>query len=134
MSGPEAAAVPLDRVKAALDTGAWWGAFDGEQMIGFAGLHRQPWTRASHRAEIGPYYITPAAQGLGAAQALMEALIAEAHAVAITQLELHVAHDNPRAIAFYARFGFAQMGRLPRAVLLDGIGQDDLFLVCALDT
>lgn len=129
----EVSAQTITDVGNALASGRFVGVFRAEVLVGFAGFAQQMPTRARHRGEIGPFYVTPDAQGSGAAQLLMHAIIAKARARSVVQLELWAAADNERALSFYAKFGFTQMGRMPRAVLLDGVGQDDLFLVAALD-
>ena len=94
-----------------------------------AALRIMPFARARHRAEVGPFYVVPEAQGTGAADLLMEALVTHARELDVTQLELSVAADNPRAVRFYERHGFRQEGRLPNAVMMPEGPQTDLFCV-----
>lgn len=105
------------------------GVFDGTRPLGMAALRIMPFARARHRAEVGPFYVVPEAQGTGAADLLMEALVTHARALGVTQLELSVAADNPRAVRFYKRHGFRQEGRLPNAVMMPEGPQTDLFCV-----
>lgn len=118
--------------RAALATGNWWGLFDG-QMIGQGGLIPMRRAACAHRMEIGAVFVTGSARGTGAAAGLMQAMEAAALAGGALQLELSVAAGNQRAIRFYERLGFRQYGVQPRAVLLNGAPQDDLFLVKMLD-
>ena len=105
------------------------GVFDGTRPLGMAALRIMPFARARHRAEVGPFYVVPEAQGTGAADLLMEALVTHARELGVTQLELSVAADNPRAVRFYERHGFLQEGRLPNAVMMPEGPQTDLFCV-----
>ena len=105
------------------------GVFDGTRPLGMAALRIMPFARARHRAEVGPFYVVPEAQGTGAADLLMEALVTHARELGVTQLELSVAADNPRAVRFYERHGFRQEGRLPNAVMMPEGPQTDLFCV-----
>lgn len=47
----------------------------------------------------------------------------------IGQLELFVASSNARAIAFYTRTGFREVGRIPNATLSDGRAETDLIMI-----
>jgi GNAT superfamily N-acetyltransferase len=132
-SAAEIAAQPVAKMQVHLDAGTMWGVFVNGAMAGFGGLARHPGARSAHRAHIGPFYVTPASQGAGVSDALMEGLLREARRLSLLQLELWVAQDNPRACAFYRRHGFVQAGVIPRAILLDGVGHDDLFMVRQLD-
>ncbi|UWQ94599.1 GNAT family N-acetyltransferase [Rhodobacteraceae bacterium M385] len=112
-----------------IESGTVFGLFDGDRLIGFAGLSRQGNALSAHRASLGPFYVTPDAQGAGAADRLMDHLVATAKDQNATQLELYVAAANLRARAFYTRHGFATSGRLPAAVIQNGTPQDDLLMV-----
>lgn len=129
----EAESANPDGVRRWLETGQAYGLSDGDQLVGFCSLARQPWATARHRATVGPFYVTPSFQGAGGAQKLMECVVSDSRAMGIKQLELWVWSGNPRAIAFYHRNGFQQMGILPRAVIAEGEGRDDFFLVRHLD-
>lgn len=106
-------------------------AFQDTTPIGLAGLNLYP-GRASHRAEIGPFYIIPDAQGSGAAATLMDALVTLAPSLGIWQLELAVNEDNPRAIALYLRHGFTQIGRIPNALIGKDGPEHDLLMLRSL--
>jgi ribosomal protein S18 acetylase RimI-like enzyme len=86
--------------------------------------------RANHRAELGPLYVIPDAQGKGAAKALIDVAFASARDQAIWQIELDVNEENARAISFYKRLGFHQAGRIPNAMIgADGPEHDLIFLL-----
>lgn len=85
-----------------------------------------------HRAEIGPFYVTPAWQERGARDALMGAMVDHAREGGAWQLELHVADDNPRAQRFYARDSFRKVGRLRNAALVNRVMTSDIFMVADL--
>lgn len=119
--------------RAMLAGGAWRGLFEGSQMIGIGAFLRHTKAAAAHRVELGAIYVSPAHWGTGAGTHLMDSLEGEARAVGALQLELSVAANNPRAIRFYERCGFARFGTQPRAIVLDGVGYDDFFYVKHLD-
>ncbi|MEM6373516.1 MAG: N-acetyltransferase [Pseudomonadota bacterium] len=125
----EAAATPLARVAERLEAGHTYGAFAASGMLGIASLIPQTRTQTRHRAEIGAFFVQPKAQGAGAADALMHALIAAGSALGVWQFELFVAQDNARAIAFYRRHGFAKAGRMPNATYDCNGAVHDLIMV-----
>ncbi|WP_372575043.1 GNAT family N-acetyltransferase [Ruegeria jejuensis] len=127
VSYEEAVAQPEELDVRLLDQGGRFAAFDGADPVGIAALRPEMFARCRHRGSIGPFYVTTAAQGGGAGSALMTALIDDAQAHGIWQLELSVAADNVRAIRFYESCGFKRQGCLPNAVILPDGAQDDLF-------
>ncbi len=116
-SHAEALAIPEAADRLALEQGTRFGVFEDATPAGIAALRRETARRARHRAMIGAFYVTSAAQGGGAADALMHVLLDHAADQGIWQLELFVAAQNPRAIRFYDRHGFRRQGRLPNAIV-----------------
>jgi len=84
-----------------------------DQLVGFAQLR---WgcppdcIKAERPAEIQRLYVREAWHGKGVAQDLMSASIALAKASGAEQVWLGVWEHNPRAIAFYKKWGFAEVG------------------------
>lgn len=129
----EAEAVGRAADEAAMARGGRFAVFDGERAVGIAALRRMGLSRIRHRAELGPFYISPAAQGTGAARVLLEAMVRHARRIGLQQVELFVASDNPRAIAFYERAGFVRHGRVPDAVMMPDGPLDDFYYVMRLE-
>ena len=125
----EAMSVPLENIADALDRGQTFGVFQDDEAVGIASLLPQHRTQTQHRGDIGGFYVRDAAQGQGASDLLMSALIEAAKEAGIWQLELNVADDNTRAIRFYRRHDFVECGRIPNATLSDGARAADLLLV-----
>jgi len=96
-------------------------AFDGEQLVGSAGLHPVgPQARRRHAMSLG-MSVLPEAQGRGVASALMTALLRQADDwLGVLRVELTVFADNHRAIRLYERFQFAHEGRLRGYALRHG--------------
>ncbi|MGI3170322.1 N-acetyltransferase family protein [Pseudooceanicola sp. C21-150M6] len=115
-----------------LDGGGSYGLFHGEKLVGFARMGQSRLARTRHRGYIGGFYVRPDFQGTGAAQALMQGLIAACPDRGIWQLELFVNAVNHRAIRFYQALGFQKEGHLPNAVTGPEGPVDDWFMVMDL--
>jgi GNAT superfamily N-acetyltransferase len=130
----EAVQAPQTQILNWLMSGNVHGVTDGRRLVGFAGMHGQGFALSRHRMHVGPFYVTPERHGTGAAELLLDHLVDTARAARASQLELWVAEGNMQARAFYAKHGFAAHGRIPSAVILDGVRSDDLFMVRNLRT
>jgi len=87
--------------------------FEGEAQIGFVQLRRGeiPSCVSAKRAlEIQRLYVDKAWHGKGVAQELMQQAIELAQQSKAEQIWLGVWEHNPRAISFYAKFGFVEVG------------------------
>ena len=90
---------------------------DGAELIAFTQLRR---TSSPHgEVEIARFYVDKPHHGRGIAQRLMDAAIDTARAMGGTTLWLGVWERNPRAIAFYAKYGFQDVGSHPFLVGTD---------------
>ena len=127
ISKEEAEKLTLERASEILGYGGMHGVFHREKMIGFCGLRREFFERTQHRAEIGPFFVTPKYHGSGAATALIYEVIKEAVKLKIEQLELFVDTENFQAIRFYERYGFEIIATHPDGVRIDGVSRDDHF-------
>lgn len=86
---------------------------DGE-LVGFALLRRNkasPYVTDPTAIEVQRFYVDRSFQGTGLAQGLMAACVAHATTLEAGTLFLGVWEQNPRAISFYRRQGFAEVGR-----------------------
>jgi putative acetyltransferase len=85
--------------------------------------------RASHVAYLGTLAVAPHAQGRGIAKQMVQSVIERLKASGFRRVELMVEPDNPRAIAFYERLGFAYEGTMRQAYKRsqDATYTDELF-------
>ncbi|AYM78048.1 GNAT family N-acetyltransferase [Janthinobacterium agaricidamnosum] len=84
-----------------------FGVFDEEQLIGIAGLRREPIAVVHDKASLWGVYVAPQARGRGAARQLLQAAIAHACAIPeLARLRLAVAQDNHAALTLYLGCGF----------------------------
>lgn len=108
--------------------------FDGASIVAVAAYNRMDGkSQSRHRAEIGAVYVRPVARGTGVATELMEYLAARATSTGVTQLELYVERSNTAALKFYEKMGYEKFGTLPNAAMIDGVANDDFFMVRLLD-
>ncbi len=100
------------------------------QTAGYARLHEGPpptGAASAHRPiEIARFYALKAWIGQGVGAALMTACLAEARQLSCDAIWLDVWERNPRAIAFYRRWGFAEVGT--QAFLLGDDRQTDVLM------
>lgn len=129
----EERAKPDAEVVERLAQGHILGHFEKSDLAGVLSVDPETATALAHRAWLNAFYVREKWRGTPVAHGLMQAAIARTRALGCVQLELYVASDNPHAIRFYERAGFARHGRLPRAVRLPDRYQDDLHYVLELD-
>ncbi|WP_043529239.1 ribosomal protein S18-alanine N-acetyltransferase [Litchfieldella xinjiangensis] len=85
---------------------AVWGAYEEDELLGFAILARQPFD-----AELQAVTVAPEARRRGIAKALMNALLNQARAWGSERWLLEVRVGNRAAITLYRRFGFSEDSR-----------------------
>lgn len=129
----ELMAIPEDRFVAGVTSQLWFGAFAGVDMLGYVVARPGSVERLRHTADIGPLYVTKAAQGQGLGHALMHAALDGLTENGQLQAELTVDASNASAIALYKSLGFHIFGRRPRSVLIAGSPRTDLMMIRALD-
>lgn len=122
----------IDRFEARLGGSSVLGAFDGE-LAGVAALDVERGGNVRHRGLVTMIYVTPASRGRGMAQAMMRHLEQVGAEMELLQLELHVAADNPAAIAVYEKAGYRHHGLIPRALLSRGRFIDEMLMIRRLD-
>ena len=86
-----------------------------DALIGFAMLARgtgHPAVQASRPVRLSRIYVAPSQIGGGIGGRLMERCIAEAEAGHHDVMWLSVWSENPRAVAFYERWGFVTVGEM----------------------
>lgn len=103
-------------------------AEDGLKPVGIMALARQRAKRMVHRATIQMVYVSSTSRGRGIAEALLDALVAFARERGVLQLELQVSAENDVAIRLYRRQGFAEIGRIPAALLFEGREIDEILM------
>ena len=88
-------------------------AHQGETLIGYAQVRRQtppPCITQELPIEVHRFYVDRPAHGTGVAQVLMAAAHEAARELGGEHVWLSVWERNPRAIAFYTKMGFVDVG------------------------
>lgn len=86
---------------------------DGVELVGYAQLRwgtAPPCVPATRPAEIRRIYVDQRWHGQGIAQAIMSQVFTAAIRGNADQIWLGVWENNPRAMAFYQKFGFSKVG------------------------
>jgi ribosomal protein S18 acetylase RimI-like enzyme len=105
------------------------GLFDGDTLVGVAGLAFEPRAKLAHKGHIWGVYVRASHRGQGGAERLLAGLI-EAAKGRVETLHLDVSDGNGPALRLYTRLGFIQWAAEPRALKLeDGTWVDEIAMV-----
>ena len=132
----EEQAKSIDLVKAQIiqtDRQIVMGAFDGEALVGIAGLRRESLKQVEHKALLWGVFVRPSFRRTGVARRMLDTLFDHARAQGVLQIALCVNTQNPRARQLYASLGFVSYGIEPRAMRVDGRFFDEEHMVLRLD-
>ncbi|MDN2714199.1 GNAT family N-acetyltransferase [Janthinobacterium sp. SUN120] len=103
-----------------------FGAFDGERLVGLAGLRRESMRQLSHKALLWGVFVDVAQRGKGVARRLVNACIAQAEAdPAVMQVHLSVNAENNAALGLYESLGFIAYGTEPRSMRVGELFYDE---------
>ncbi|WP_432779026.1 GNAT family N-acetyltransferase [Burkholderia gladioli pv. alliicola] len=122
------AARGLDHFVARLAGMAVFGAYRDGEIVGMAGLRREPGPRERHKGVLWGVFVEARVRGLGVGRALLDAVLAEA-AEELAQLTLAVAGADQRVRDWYVRAGFEVYGVEPRALSVPGGFVDTVLMV-----
>ncbi len=113
------------------DSGAVFGAFTENKLVGLAGVQRESMTKLSHKAYLWGMYVSPEFRGSGVGALLLDHALPYAwRSLGVRQVNLGVHTENFRAIALYRRHGFRVWGTEIGALFVAGKAQDEHHMVC----
>jgi ribosomal protein S18 acetylase RimI-like enzyme len=119
----EALAQPLSWAEQRLANAGeyWFGACEGEELVGAICLRTQDGAKIRHSASLNALVVDPGRQRAGIGGALVAHLVDFARSLGgIRQITLTVSDGNTAAERLYDRFGFERFGLEPDAFLHDG--------------
>lgn len=111
-----------------------FGALAGPELIGIAGLRREPLAQVAHKAVLWGVFVDRAHRRGGIAGRLLDAAIAHARAARVLQIQLCVNAENPRAQQLYRNAGFETYGVERRAMRVADRFYDEEHMALRLDT
>jgi RimJ/RimL family protein N-acetyltransferase len=136
---PMAADLPAQtrtRMEAAIGTDGWrrfWGAFDGDELVGVAYADGGHLAAESHRCDLG-IGVLPSYRRRGLARELLRSVVSWCRSEPTLEwLDLGVFGHNPGAIELYKSEGFVKIGRTPDRFRVDGIRIDDISMTLLVD-
>lgn len=97
------------------DTATWLVERDDGRLVGYAQICRKrvpACVTGANPVEIYRFYVERASHGTGVAQALMSTAFSQAREWGADVVWLGVWEHNPRAMAFYRKFGFSDVGSI----------------------
>ena len=102
-----------------------FGAFESDELVGTATVHRFEGSKERHKAVLWGMYVTSRARGRGHGRALLEAAVEHARASeGVTHLHLTVADSAVEARRLYEGAGFVCWGTEPASLIVDGEAVD----------
>ena len=125
--------LPDDEWMRRLITNYVFVSFEDQLPVGIMGMMRQSASKMAHRATLIMVYVREEQRGRGHAKALLDALVCHARGVDVAQLELAASAENPAAIRFYRREGFAEVGRIPAGIRHEGREIDEILMARRID-
>lgn len=118
------AKLTLDDWRERLRNRVWFGGKVDGALNGMAAFSTEPSKKTRHTGHLGSMYVRQEFRGTGMADELIRALLEHA-TLHVEQVLLTVEASNSRAIKFYERHGFRQIGKVPRSLLIDGRYYDE---------
>jgi GNAT superfamily N-acetyltransferase len=99
----------------------WFGAFDGNRLVGTIALRTQEQRRLRHSASLNSLMVAASQQGRGTGRVLIAHLIGFARSLGhIRQITLALTDGNANAERLYESFGFKLYGVEPDALCHEG--------------
>lgn len=110
----------------------FWGAWDGDTLVGLCSFDTPSRKRMAHRAGFG-LSVRKDHWHRGIGHLLMDTMMAHAKSVpTITMIAMEVIADNERAVSLYKHYGFRRCGCWHKFFLVDGVYYDALLMECDL--
>jgi len=110
--------------------GMMFGAWDGDTLLGMAGVVRNDRDKTKHRGFIWGVYVSPNGRRRGAARRMMDAAIEYLNSFDdVEDVNLAVTAGNDGAFELYQSMGFHHYATDPRFYKIDNIYYDLLWMI-----
>jgi ribosomal protein S18 acetylase RimI-like enzyme len=87
------------------------------QLVGVAGIYRQPGRKSRHKAQLWGVYVTGTHRGRGVGSALVDAAVGFARSLdGVRMVQLCVSERAAAALELYRHYGFSSWGTEPDAL------------------
>ena len=121
-------ALPLTSFSERLLSGAkMFGAFDGSEIVGVAGLLIGKGRKEAHKGRLVGMYVRPGSRKTGVGRRLVESII-ELAGQWVELVQLSVVRDNEAARRLYERLGFVEYGIERKALKQNGRYYDEVLM------
>ena len=111
-----------------------FGAFIDAELVGIAGLRREPLEQVKHKAVLWGVFISPDRRREGLARKLFSSVLSFAREEGVLQIQLCVNAENDRARGLYRSLGFKPFGLEPRAMRIgDRYVDEEHMVLCLAD-
>jgi ribosomal protein S18 acetylase RimI-like enzyme len=118
---------PLAFFSERLGGSAAFGAFQGSELVGIAGLLIREGQKEAHKGLLVGMYVRPNARRAGVGRRLVETIVEFAR-LRVELVQLSVVSENGPARRLYERLGFLEYGLELRALKQDGRYYDEVLM------
>jgi ribosomal protein S18 acetylase RimI-like enzyme len=109
-----------------------FGACDGAELVGIAGLLIPEGQKEAHKGRLVGMYVRPSVRRCGVGRRLVEAIVEFARR-RVELIQLAVVSENQPARRLYARLGFVEYGIEKKALKHDGRYYDEILMAKDLE-
>jgi ribosomal protein S18 acetylase RimI-like enzyme len=110
------------------------GAFNADDLVGIAGLRREPFRKTRHKATLWGVYCKPRVRNHGIAKQLVKEILSIAYNIPeLTLVKLAVLTENVAAKKLYESFGFVSYGIEPNSMTVDKRSYDENLMVLNIE-
>ena len=115
------------------DHRCFFGAFEGERLVGIVRVSRSTARNENHRADLGGLYVLPSHRRAGCGRALIRAALNRAaNTPGVRRINLTVVTQQHAAIRLYESFGFRVYGTEQETFSRDGQFYDEHLMTLGL--
>jgi len=115
-------------IKARLRKNMIFAAFNGQNILGIAGIYGESCNKKKHRGNVFSVYVKPTARGQAVAETLLRELLSASRPY-FEQIHLSVVTSNTHALSLYQKLGFVLYGTDPKVIKIGTAYHDEYLMV-----